>query len=175
ARYTGNETLTQFLNLEFDLLGKLRLDDVVFDAYARHLIPRAVGYSAAVLSYFFRGDILLQRSEYKMCSNPDGTFQPGGHLEVDIEVPSNLLLEGQGAFYYDLPDGSRVSTGEGPIGPTDIELGERKYFLLSQLSFFKPIQWTIVLQGEMGPGAKEPRAVVALSGKAPWVDVKCPI
>ncbi len=177
AKLTGNKAVAKFLltNTNLDLLGQLKLDDVVYEAQAQNLIPRAVGYSAAVLSYFFRGDILLKKSEYRMCSNPDGTFQPGGHLEVDIEVPSNLLLEGQGAFYYDLPNGSRVSTGEGPIGPTDIELGERIYFLLSQLSFFKPIQWTIVFQGEMGPGAKEPRAVVALSGKAPWVDVKCPI
>ena len=177
AKLTGNQAVAKFLltNTNLDLLGQLKLDDAVYEAQAQNLIPRAVGYSAAVLSYFFRGDLLLQRSEYKMCSNPDGTFQPGGHLAVDVEVPSNLLLEGQGAFYYDLPDGSRVSTGEGPIGPTDIELGGGKYFLLSQLSFFEPIQWTIVLQGEMGPGAKEPRAVVALSGKAPWVDEKCPI
>ncbi|MCB0387165.1 MAG: hypothetical protein KDD43_17375, partial [Bdellovibrionales bacterium] len=53
ARFSGNKTLTQFLNLEFDLLGNLRLDDAVYDAYASHLIPRAVGYSAAVLDYFF--------------------------------------------------------------------------------------------------------------------------
>ncbi len=158
-----------------DLLGQLQLDDVVYEAYSHNLIPRAVGYSAAVLSYFFRGDLSLKSSEYSMCSNPDGTFQPGGHLGVDIEVPSNLLLEGQGAFYYDLPDGSRVLAGGGPVGPTDIELGGGKYILLNQLAFFKPIRWTIIFQGKMGPGAQEPHAVVALSGKAPWVDVRCPI
>ncbi|MCA9470121.1 MAG: hypothetical protein KC643_32375, partial [Nitrospira sp.] len=30
ARFSGNKTLTQFLNLEFDLLGNLRLDDAVY-------------------------------------------------------------------------------------------------------------------------------------------------
>ncbi|MGP0593852.1 hypothetical protein ACTRXD_15110 [Nitrospira sp. T9] len=177
AKLTGNKAVAKFLltNTNLDLLGQLKLDDAVYEAQAQNLIPRAVGYSAAVLSYFFRGDLSLKNSEYSMCSNPDGTFQPGGHLGVDVEVPSNLLLEGQGAFYYDLPDGSRVHAVEGPVEPTNIELGGGKYILLNQLSFFTPVPWTIIFQGKMGPGAKEPHAVVALSGKAPWVDVKCPI
>ena len=33
------------------------LDDEVFSDYAQRLVPRAVGYSAGLLDYFFRGDI----------------------------------------------------------------------------------------------------------------------
>lgn len=36
---------------------ELRLDNRVRQDYARHLIPRAVGYSAALIDYFFRNDI----------------------------------------------------------------------------------------------------------------------
>lgn len=35
------------------------LDDNVHNAYAQMLLPRAVGYSAGLLDYFFRGDISL--------------------------------------------------------------------------------------------------------------------
>ncbi len=34
-------------------------DDNVHNTYAKELLPRAVGYSAALLDYFFRGDINL--------------------------------------------------------------------------------------------------------------------
>ncbi|MGH7277385.1 MAG: hypothetical protein ACREJG_01710, partial [Candidatus Rokuibacteriota bacterium] len=33
------------------------LDDLVFQTYAGHLLPRAIGYSAGLLEYFFRGRI----------------------------------------------------------------------------------------------------------------------
>lgn len=36
------------------------LDDVVYQDYADKLVPRAVGYSAALLDYFFRGRIDIQ-------------------------------------------------------------------------------------------------------------------
>lgn len=35
----------------------LGLDDIVLTEYARHLMPRAIGYSAGLLEYFFRGRI----------------------------------------------------------------------------------------------------------------------
>ncbi|MFQ5598534.1 MAG: hypothetical protein ACE5GK_10840 [Nitrospiria bacterium] len=34
-----------------------QLDDRVYEDYARQLLPRAVGYSAALLDYFFRGEL----------------------------------------------------------------------------------------------------------------------
>ncbi|MBI5099607.1 MAG: hypothetical protein HZB30_10260 [Nitrospirae bacterium] len=38
---------------------KYNLDDFVYEDYASQLLPRAVGYSAGLLNYFFRGNIEL--------------------------------------------------------------------------------------------------------------------
>jgi hypothetical protein len=41
-------------NLFYAALGR---DEIIYDDYARLLVPRAVGYSAALLDYFFRGKL----------------------------------------------------------------------------------------------------------------------
>jgi len=46
---------------------KFILDDRCYADYATQLLPRAVGYSAGLLNYFFRGDIRL---EYTTSPNP---------------------------------------------------------------------------------------------------------
>jgi hypothetical protein len=51
------------------------LDDLVFQDYAGHLLPRAIGYSAGLLDYFFRGRIEIAppaRFAYALAA-----FQPG--------------------------------------------------------------------------------------------------
>ncbi len=59
----------------------LKLDSAVHHDYAQKLIPRAVGYSAGLLNYFFRGDIDLidEGSGYVIVNNTeedmDGTFE----------------------------------------------------------------------------------------------------
>jgi hypothetical protein len=40
-------------------INKYALDDNVHNTYARELLPRAVGYSAALLDYFFRGTLSI--------------------------------------------------------------------------------------------------------------------
>jgi hypothetical protein len=176
AKLTGNQAVAKFLltNTNLDLLGQLQLDDAVYDAYSSHLIPRAVGYSAAVLKYFFRSTISIRDNRYVVCSNPDGTFQPYGSLEVEFTLPSHILTEGRLSFYYDLPNGTRIFVGEVSVNSTHTEISAWHDILIDQLSFGRPVPWTIVLQGEMGPGATEPRAVVAQAGEAPWWDPGCP-
>jgi hypothetical protein len=39
---------------------KVILDDRVYEDYAQHLLPRAIGYSAGILDYFFRGKIKIE-------------------------------------------------------------------------------------------------------------------
>ena len=65
------------------LYGRLFYRDETCHAdYAKHLIPRAVGYSAALIDYFFRGKITLEKaptgSGYVVVNNTDeamaGTF-----------------------------------------------------------------------------------------------------
>ncbi len=51
-------------------------DEISYEDYARLLIPRAVGYSASLLDYFFRGEIELSlpaRGVYALAA-PDGQF-----------------------------------------------------------------------------------------------------
>lgn len=54
----------------------LKLDDKVYADYAQKLVPRAVGYSAALLDYFFRGiiELSLPAQGVYATAAPDGTF-----------------------------------------------------------------------------------------------------
>lgn len=177
AKYTGNQALAKFAlsHLSYELIGQLQLDDAVYEAYSSHLIPRAVGYSAAVLNYFFRGTLTEESSIYEICSHPNGEIEPWAWLDVLFSIQPGLSFEGLGALYYDLPDGTRVLSGEGPVSSSEINFWFAELIPPEKLSFNEPIPWTIIFQGEMGPGAKEPRAVIGLTGKARWYDVKCPI
>ncbi len=71
----------------------LTLDDAkVYSSYAGFLMPRAIGYSSQVLSYFFRGQL-----EVKM---GDGT------LKVK-NASAETISSGTFALYYDNADGVR--------------------------------------------------------------------
>ena len=61
VKFTGNQAWATYLlaDRRLDLIGDLQLDNAVYDAQAQHLIPRAVGYSAAVLTYFFRNQLAI--------------------------------------------------------------------------------------------------------------------
>lgn len=172
ARYTGNETLTQFLNLEFDLLGKLRLDDVVYDAYARHLIPRAVGYSAAVLKYFFRGELeVIEQTYIVRAQNLGGPFcnqtpaDDFGLLDVRVANPVELNFRGTGYFYYDGLNGKRVLFGQFTIPQSDNDFFQDS---INPAEIPNPVPWNLVLEGQAGPGALEPKAIIAKTGLAEW-------
>jgi hypothetical protein len=83
--------LAAFSYITYDVLNKgmiqfspLILDDKIYADYAALLIPRAVGYSAALLDYFFRGDIRLEYTttprpgfviKNKTDENMDGLFK----------------------------------------------------------------------------------------------------
>lgn len=62
---------------------RFNLDDNVFKDYAAFLVPRAVGYSAGLLNYFFRGDMNIKKkpaaADYEILNNSeeemDGTFE----------------------------------------------------------------------------------------------------
>ncbi|MEO8327471.1 MAG: hypothetical protein ABI618_16585, partial [Nitrospirota bacterium] len=147
AKLTGNQAVAKFLliNTNLDLLGQLMLDDAVYDAQAQNLIPRAVGYSAAVLKYFFRGKIPIE--DFGYCYQPNlngpGTFTI---FDVPMFVPDEFK-DGNLTGYYDRPDGTRV------FNYSNILEGE--------LSHGGPVTLTHVFQGPLGPdGAQEPKAVV---------------
>lgn len=87
--------LTKYLDtytvLQTNTLG---LDDKVYSDYAQKLIPRAVGYSAGLLNYFFRGKV-----------NMDKDPQNAGKYIIKNE--SGERMEGTFALYYDDAAGNR--------------------------------------------------------------------
>ena len=84
------------------LLGGFILDDRVYEDYAAQLVPRAVGYSAGLLDYFFRGDF-------------DFTVEPvNGDAErrmLTVSLPPDLAAEtmdGTFALYAEDRNGARA-------------------------------------------------------------------
>lgn len=71
------------------------LDAACHKEYAQKLIPRAVGYSAGLLKYFFRGDISLI---------PD---EESSDLGFVVENNSDEEISGNFRLYYDAADGYR--------------------------------------------------------------------
>lgn len=176
AKYTGNQALAKFTlaHLQYDLIGQLQLDDAVYDAYSSHLIPRAVGYSAAVLEYFFRGDLSILRSEFEVAENVDHSLIEPGVFEVYVEIPPSLAFQGTVSFYYDRIDGERVSLQQQEWdGKNPFRVLGGSFF--QGLAMLEPVRWYVVLDGFMGPGSQEHRAIVGKTGLAEWVISLTPI
>jgi hypothetical protein len=77
------------------------LDHRVLDDYARELLPRAIGYSAALLDYFFRG-----RLDLDVVSDPTDAAL----LTVTgVNASSEPLGGGTLQLYADTPGGARVA------------------------------------------------------------------
>ncbi|MBI4824867.1 MAG: hypothetical protein HY807_00390 [Nitrospirae bacterium] len=63
-------------------------DEAVYEEYAKLLLPRAVGYSAGLLNYFFRGDITLE-------------FDSDAGYGYVIVNNTNEEMKGMFEIYYD--------------------------------------------------------------------------
>jgi hypothetical protein len=78
--------------------GSFELDEISYKDYAEKLIPRAVGYSKALLDYFFRGDgaieLTLPASGVYAKALPDGAFN-----EIRLNAKSKITTG------EDMPDG----------------------------------------------------------------------
>lgn len=177
AKFTGNQVFTQYVltNLGLDLLSQLQLDDAVYDAQAQNLIPRAIDYSAAVLDYFFRGELDVTRHEFEvlgttlgagLCDPTPDPVVDDGLLEVEFTIPSDLNFDGTAFLYYE-QDETRVLVDERTNSPSGQNFSLRGNILYADLD--DPVRWYVVLDGDAGPGAQEkPRAIVATSDKAAW-------
>ena len=77
-------------------------DDTCHKDYAKLLIPRAVGYSAGLLNYFFRGDINLK---YESGTNP-------GYV---ITNNSDENMSGTFQIFYDKKDDNRTELWSGTL------------------------------------------------------------
>ncbi|MBI4522525.1 MAG: hypothetical protein HY695_01795 [Deltaproteobacteria bacterium] len=78
---------------------KIGLDSRVYEDYARKLIPRAVGYSAALIDHFFRGQL-----DVDLFNDPENP----GQVRVEGTNGSAEKLDGGTlTIYADNPDGVR--------------------------------------------------------------------
>ena len=77
----------KYLPVEYKRLG-LRLDDNVYKDYASLLLPRAVGYSAGLINYFFRGKINMEKD-------------PNNSSLYVIKNESDEYMSGTFTLYYD--------------------------------------------------------------------------
>lgn len=107
-----------FANIAPDLPGewKYTLDDTVYKDYAQKLLPRAVGYSAGLIEYFFRGKLQVTAVPifYK------NTIQ---YVRAKIKnmTPNETMANGQFTLTYSYrptggkSDGSEDIWGQAPV------------------------------------------------------------
>lgn len=113
------------------------LDEECHKAYAEKLLPRAVGYSAALLDYFFRGDIDMARN-----------FNGGGYI---IKNNSDEQMTGTFALYYDDVNDNRY-LAKNAMWTLTIAAGGRS----QPVSFTppddakEPGKYMLVFRGQMG-------------------------
>ena len=159
-----------------DLLGQLQLDDAVYEGQSINLIPRAVGYSAAVLDYFFRGEPTISKQEFAVAEDVDDSLIEPGSLDVEVEIPLSLGLQGTVSLYYERPDRQRVLADQQEWdGTNPVYLGGDIFFKSEGLFIGGKVRWYVVLDGGMGLGSPEPRAVVGKTGEATWITISHPI
>ena len=139
----------------------LVLTDRVFENYALLLLPRAVGYSAALIDYFFRGKIDLVEDE-----NTPGAFFIHHNL-------SDEDLQGDVTLYYDAIDGERY-----PVAgdQATVTWEEQTIIALGQsdpLTFVAPVspapatpgEYMLVFTGTLGDEVPSADFIGAVVGK----------
>ncbi len=76
------------------------LDEACHQAYAEKLVPRAVGYSAALLDYFFRGTLTIRHPFVKLKAGTDGIAIGGFEFEVQNSTAGEDLASGNLELVY---------------------------------------------------------------------------
>lgn len=109
------------------------LDTECYKDYASKLIPRAVGYSAGLLNYFFRGDIRLS---YVTDPTP-------GYVIVNN---GSETLDGTFSVYYDNKDDERILlvSGKNKTGSNGI------FDLMTPTDAKEPGKYIVVFRGKIG-------------------------
>jgi hypothetical protein len=126
-----------------------RLDEKVHEDYARLLLPRAVGYSAALLDYFFRG-----RLDVDLQEDPNDSTR----LQlVGTNGSTDTLVDGTLTLYSDDPAGARSQVlGFTPMVLAGVKPGDP--LASSPPSFQLPEnaeRFVAVYQGTLGLEKKE--------------------
>lgn len=132
------------------------LDPKVFTDYAAKVLSRAVGYSAALLDYFFRGRL-------------DGRLEvrtEGGQVRVTARLTNRTpgeSMSGTFTLYGDTPEGVRAPLGSWTLTlDPDVESGPVETGPLAGPAPAMP--WLLVFRGRLG---EELDAVAATQLRAP--------
>jgi hypothetical protein len=147
GHFVAEGALYERLLFRGQLVGGFILDDKVYEDYAARLIPRAVGYSAGLLNYFFRSNFDFKVDE----SGND----PSKRL-LTISIPPELTAEtmdGTFTLYAEDNDGLRSAV----VGATITTALFRGGFVQA---IFTPVSgvraYVLVFRGTLG---NEPDAV----------------
>jgi len=140
------------------------LDSSIFAEYASHLLPRAIGYSAALLDYFFRGKL-----EARIGPDPQA---PQTLLFAGKNASNEALSEGTLKVYGDYASEGRTElaswTISGPIAPGVDLLPGQPVSVNPPADRPVPERYMVVYQGSLGEENKDspPGFGGAVIGKA---------
>jgi hypothetical protein len=113
-------------------------DDKCHEDYAKLLLPRAVGYSAGLLNYFFRGDIRLG-------------YETGDTPGYAIINNSGEKMEGEFVIYYDKAGDERIPLWAGR-GTLEATIGDKTntFDFIPPGDAKEPGKYIVVFKGKMG-------------------------
>lgn len=130
--------------------GPVAFDDAVFSDYSEKLIPRAIGYSAALIKYFFRGSISIEVM---------------GSEEINIKNSADEDMEGEFSLFYSATDGN---THPVPNASMSISLAVNQVYsgfhFTEPTDMSEPGKYLLVFKGRLGaetPPSSDWGAVVA--------------
>ncbi len=133
-----------------DLPKRGRLDPKVHEDYARLLLPRAVGYTAALLDYFFRGKLDVDLVQ------PDSDNASFLQL-IGANGSDDPLVDGTLTLYSDDPSGVRTAVSAVTSIPVNgVQKGQELFS--APVTFQAPEnteRFVAVYQGTLGPEKKE--------------------
>lgn len=166
-----------FPEIGYELL-PLWLDSACHEEYAEKLIPRAIGFSADLLDYFFRGEI-------KLTVDIDGC-RIVNPMDEDVEGLYELNYENLNNELVPVKDVDN-RPWQDQINPTEEEIfnmtaiyttvpaggesGLLKLFALPE-DAQTPGEFTLVMKGKMG--REETHAVAAAKIKVPVIEISLP-
>jgi hypothetical protein len=110
------------------------LDDLVFQNYAAHLLPRAIGYSAGLLDYFFRGRIEIappSRFAYGLAAYQPGNASSFTKLRFKVRNATPNEATGSGQMFA-VAQYRKALTGANLIDSPHAEISSQLFFAVSQ-------------------------------------------
>ena len=140
------------------------LDSSILAEYATHLLPRAIGYSAALLDYFFRGKL-----EATVAPDP---AEPQKLLFTGRNASKEVLQDGTLKVYGDYASEGRIELGSwaipGPVAPGSELLPGQPTSVVPPTDRPVPERYMVVYQGSLGEEKKDspPGFDGAVIGKA---------